>query len=221
MTVATPVTIPLKNIQLNPGSLMTIHDVTWEQFEAILEEREAEGIRTRVAYSKGTLEIMSPLPVHERQHRIIGYIVSTLLDVQERDWEDFGSTTFKKKAKAAGLEPDTCFYIQNAEKVRDRMRIDMTVDPPPDLAIEADVTSKTTLDIYEALEVPEVWIYTEEKFTIHVLTEGKYVESSISPTFPNLPILELIPQLVDRAFTDGSSTMLRELRKQMREKVWN
>jgi Uma2 family endonuclease len=200
MTIATPVTIPLKNIQLNPGSLMTIYDVTWEQFEAILEEREAEGIRTRIAYYKGIVEI---------------YIVTTLLDVQGRDWEDFGSSTFRKKAKEAGLEPDTCFYIKNARQVRDRKRIDMTVDPPPDLAIEADVTSFTTLDIYEALEVPEVWIYTEEKFTIHVLIDGKYVESSTSPTFPNLPILELITQLVDRAFTEGSSTMLRELRKQM------
>jgi Uma2 family endonuclease len=215
MTAAIPVTIPIKNIQLNPGSLMTIRDVTWEQFEAILEEREAEGIRTRIAYIQGTLEIMSPLPIHERLHRIIGHIVVALLDIQERDWEDFGSTTFRKKAKKAGLEPDTCFYIQNAEKVRDRKRIDMTVDPPPDLAIEADVTSQTALDIYEVLEVPEVWIYTEEKFTINVLTDGKYVESSTSPTFPNLPILELIPQLVYRAFTEGSSKMLRELRKQM------
>jgi Uma2 family endonuclease len=215
MTATIPVTIPIKNIQLDPGSLMTVRDVTWEQFEAILEEREAAGIRTRIAYIQGTLEIMSPLPIHERPHRIIGYIVTTLLDVQGRDWEDFGSTTFKKKAKAAGLEPDTCFYIQNAEKVRDLKRIDMSVDPPPDLAIEADVTSLTSLDIYEALEVPEVWIYTEEKFTINVLTDGKYVESSTSPTFPDLPILELIPQSVDRAFTEGSSKMLRELRKQM------
>jgi Uma2 family endonuclease len=215
MTATIPVAIPIKNIQLNPGSLMTIRDVTWEQFEAILAEREAAGIRTRIAYIQGTLEIMSPLPIHERPHRIIGDIVKALLDVQGRDWEDFGSTTFRKKAKKAGLEPDTCLYIQNAEKVRDRKRIDLTVDPPPDLAIEADVTSQTALDIYESLEVPEVWIYTEEKFTINVLTEGKYLESSISPTFPKLPILELIPQLVDRAFTEGSSKMLRELRKQM------
>ena len=59
MTIAIPVTIPIKKIQINPGSIITIHDVTWEQFEAILEEREAEGIRTRIAYSKGTLEIRS------------------------------------------------------------------------------------------------------------------------------------------------------------------
>jgi Uma2 family endonuclease len=215
MTIAIPVTIPIKNIQLNPGSMITIHDVTWEQFEAILEEREAEGIRTRIAYSQGTLEIMAPLPAHERPHRIIGYIVTAILDAQERDWEDFGSTTFRKKAKAAGLEPDTCFYIQNAQQMRERMRIDMAVDPPPDLAIEADVTSLTTLDIYQALEVPEVWVYTLEKFTINVLIDSRYVESSTSPTFPNLPILELIPNLVKQAFQEGSSKMLRELRKQM------
>ncbi|GAA6617708.1 hypothetical protein [Scytonema sp. NUACC26] len=83
------------------------------------------------------------------------------------------------------------------------------------MAIEADVTSITTLDAYEALAVPEVWIYTQEKFTINVLTNGKYVESTTSPTFPGLPILELIPKLVKQAFQDGSSKVLREFRKQM------
>lgn len=209
------VTIPINKIELNPGSLITLNDLTWEQFEAFLEEKEANGIKTRVAYSQETLTIMSPLLAHERPHRIISDIVKVLLDSQERDWEEFGSTTFRKKAKKVGLEPDTCFYIQNAQKMRSRMRIDLTVDPPPDLAIEVDVTSKTTLDAYEALAVPELWIYTEEKFTIQVFTDGLYVESSISPTFPNLPILELIPNLVNQVLTMGSSKMLRELRKKM------
>ncbi|NER06024.1 MAG: Uma2 family endonuclease, partial [Okeania sp. SIO3C4] len=158
------VTIPINKIELNPGSLITLNDLTWEQFEAFLEEKEANGIKTRVAYSQETLTIMSPLPAHERPHRIISDIVKVLLDSQERDWEEFGSTTFRKKAKKVGLEPDTCFYIQNAQKMRSRMRIDLTVDPPPDLAIEVDVASKATLDAYEALAVPELWVYTEEKF---------------------------------------------------------
>ena len=214
MTVAPSVAIPIKDIQLNPGSAISIHNISWEQFEAILAELGEER-RTRIAYSKGTLEIMSPLPAHERPHRIIGYLVTTLLDAQERDWEDFGSTTFRKKAKEAGLEPDTCFYIQNARQVRDCMRMDLAIYPPPDLAIESDVTSKTTLDAYESLEVPEVWIYTGEKFTINVLIGSEYAESSTSPTFPDLPILELIPRLVQQAFQEGSSKVLRELRKQM------
>ncbi|MGD1807260.1 Uma2 family endonuclease [Dapis sp. BLCC M126] len=208
-------TIPINKIQLNPGSLITLNDLTWEQFEEFMEEKEAQKIKTRIAYIKGTLSIMSPFPAHERPHRIISDIVKILLDSQERDWEEFGSTTFNNRAKKVCLESDTCFYIQNAQKIRPRMTVDLTVDPPPDLTIEVDVTSKTTLGIYEALEVPELWIYTEEKFTIKVFTDGLYVESSISPTFPNLPILELIPSLVEQAFTIGSSKMLREFRKKM------
>jgi len=212
MTVTTPVTIPIKNIQLNPGSAIALNEISWEDFEAILKEREAEGIRTKIAYSKGILTIMSPLAAHERPHRIIGDIVKVLLDSQERDWEDFGSTTFRKKAKEAGLEPDTCFYIQNAQQMRGCLKIDLTIDPPPDLSIETDLTSKTTLEAYEALEVPELWIYTEEKFTIYVFRDGKYIESSISPTFPNLPILELIPSLVKQVYSEGSRKMLNTLR---------
>ncbi len=207
--------IPINKIQLNPGSLITLNNLTWEQFEAFLEEKEANGIKTRIAYIQGILTIISPLPAHERPHRIISDIVKILLDSQERDWEEFSSITFRKKTKQVALEADTCFYIQNAQKMRPRMRIDLTVDPPPDLAIEVDLTSKTTLDAYEALEVPELWIYTEEKFTIKVFTNGLYLESSISPNFPDLPILELIPSLINQPFTIGSSKMLRELRKKI------
>ena len=91
------------------------------------------------------------------------------------------------------------------------LRVDLTVDPPSDLAIETDLTSKTTLDAHKALKVPELWIYTEEKLTIYVLRDSKYRESVSSPTFPHLAILELIPRLVKQAFIEGSRKMLREL----------
>ncbi|HBL12545.1 MAG TPA: hypothetical protein DD379_14300 [Cyanobacteria bacterium UBA11162] len=215
MTTATPVTIPIKQIHLTPGSLVTISDVTWEQFEAILKEI-TEKRSTRLAYSKGTLEIMSPLPAHERPNRIIADLVKLLLDGQERDWEDFGSTTLRRKDKKAGLEPDTCLYIKNAQQVRDCMEsMDLTTVPPPDLAIETDVTSKTTLEAYEAIGVPEVWVYDQGKLKIHLLQDGKYIESTTSPTFPNLPIPDLIPKLVKQCLKQGSSQVLRNLRTEI------
>ncbi len=216
MVVAVPVTIPIKTINLSPGSHLLISDVTWEQYEALLLELGEDRCVPRINYCHGTLEIMSPLPVHERPHRIIAYIVTTILDAQDRPWEDFGSTTFKK-LKQAGLEPDTCFYIQNADRVRDLLRMDMTQDPPPDLAIEADVTSKTTLDAYAMLKVPEVWVYDNSKLKIYVLQGEDYQEAKFSPTFPDLPISDLIPQLVQRAFQVGSSRMLRELRERLNQ----
>jgi Uma2 family endonuclease len=206
------VTIPLRAIELTPGSLISIHDVSWQDFEALLTELP-ESRSTRIAYYRGTLEIMSPLASHERPHRIIGYIVTAILDAQGRDWDDFGSTTLKRP-QIAGVEPDTCFYIQNAARVRGCTDLDLSANPPPDLAIESDVTSKTTLDAYEALHVPEVWIYRNQQLKIYVLQENGYVESSTSPTFPNLAIAELIPHLVQKAIAEGTSKMLRDLRTQ-------
>jgi Uma2 family endonuclease len=212
--VANPVTVALKAIDLTPGSHLIISDVTWEQYEAFLAELGEDRRVPRINYSKGLLEIMSPLPAHERPHRIIGYIVTAILDAQSRDWEDFGSTTFKRH-KQAGLEPDTCFYIENAERIRDCMRMDLEKDPPPDLAIEADVTSKTTFEAYEAMKIPEIWVYDGGKLSIYILQNEQYVEQVASLVFPDLPILEMVPHLIAKAFQDGTSKMLRDLRKQI------
>ena len=211
--VASPVTIPIRAINLSPGSHLLIEEVSWEQYESLLQELGVKRRIPRINYSNGTLELMSPLPAHERPHRIIGYIVTAILEAREQDWEDFGSTTFKK-LKQAGLEPDTCFYINNAERIRSLQRIDLETDPPPDLAIEADVTSQTTLEAYEAIEVPEVWIFAQGKLKIYVLEPAGYRQSSISPTFPDLELTEMIPRLVQQAFAQGTRQMLRSLRQQ-------
>ncbi len=212
------ITIPIRAIEVTPGSTISIHNLSWQDFEEIIAEL-GEQRNTRIAYYRGTLEIMSPLAIHVseacpkgiRPHRIIADIVKAILDFQQRDWDDFGSTTLKRP-QIAGVEPDTCFYIQNASLVRGCTDIDLDIYPPPDLAIESDVTSKTTLDAYKALGVPEVWIYRNRNLRIYLLQNGEYVESSVSLVFPDLPISKMIPQLVQKAIDDGSSRMLRELR---------
>ncbi|KAM3095819.1 Uma2 family endonuclease [Phormidesmis sp. 146-12] len=216
--IVTPVTVPIKNIVLEPGSVLTITDITWEKFEAILEEL-GEKRSARIAYSNGVLEIVSPLPAHERPNRIIGRIVTILLDARNLEWEDFGSTTFRRKKKQAGLEPDTCFYIgENAKRVRScMMSMNLDVYPPPDLAIEADVTSKTTLEAYAGIQVPEVWIYNRGKLKINLLNNGEYQESPTSLIFPDLPIMQLIYDRVQQAMQEGTSSMLKQLRQEMRD----
>lgn len=209
------VTIPIDAIELTPGSQISIHNLSWQDFETILTNL-GEKRSTRVAYYRGTLEIMSPLAIHERPHRIIAYIVTAILEAQGRDWDDFGSTTFKRP-EIAGVEPDTCFYIQNASRVQGCTNMDLAIYPPPDLAIESDVTSKTTLNAYTALCVPEVWIYSNQQLIIHVLENSSYVQTPISPIFPNLPVTQLIPQLVQKAIDEGTSKMLRDLKAQLRQ----
>ena len=212
------VTLQLRQISVPPGHRVLLHDVSWQEFEAILEEL-GEARATRIAYSTGTLEIRMPLPEHEVNKEIIGDMVKILMEELEIDRQCFGSTTFKRKDMAQGIEPDQSFYIQNYALMIGKKRIDLTVDPPPDLAIEVDVTSKTQLDAYETLGVPELWRYENGKLQINVLQDGKYIESEVSPTFPNLPIVEAISQFVQQSITMGESPTLRAFRKWVREQV--
>lgn len=214
MVVSLPVTIPIRAMTLSPGSHLLIGNVSWAQYEALLTELGEDRKTPRINYCHSILELIAPLPIHERPNRIIADIVKTLLDIQDRDWEDFGSTTFRK-AQEAGLEPDTCFYIQNAERMRCCDRFNPDEDPPPDLAIESDVTSQTTLDTYLSLQVPEVWIYAGEVLTIYVFHHGIYQTSNTSPTFPSLSMTDMIPQLLQQAKQIGTRKMLKQLRQSL------
>lgn len=207
MTVA----ILVQDLEVTPGNRVGIHHLSWSDFTNILEDL-SENRSTRIAYHAGTLEIMSPLAAHERPHRIIASIITTILESQERDWEDFGSTAIKR-SPVAGIEPDTCFYIQNAAQVQGCTNLDLANYPLPDLAIESDVTSLTVINAYVALQIPEVWVYRHQQLTIYILDNQSYQESNTSLAFPTLPVITLIPQLVDQAIDLGTRKTLQNLKQ--------
>ncbi len=115
------------NLHLEPGQKVTLQPVSWEGFEAILSQLE-ERRSSRIAYADGILEIMAPLPEHERAKVLLADLVKTLLKAQKRQWEPLGSTTFKREEMKAGIEPDDCFYIQNYKAVIGKNRLDLTVE---------------------------------------------------------------------------------------------
>jgi len=198
-----------------PGQRLLIHDLNWSDFEAILDEL-GEKRASRIAYSDGILEIRMPLPEHEVDKELIGDLVKILLEELEIDCECFGSTTSKKKKANSGLEPDQCFYIKNHQQMRGKRRLDLTVDPPPDLAIEVDVTSKTQIEAYTRLGVPELWVYEGTQLTIYLLQSGQYQASATSPTFPNLPILAWVAEVLEQSRAIGRSPALRAFRQTVR-----
>ncbi|MBE9017440.1 Uma2 family endonuclease [Chroococcidiopsidales cyanobacterium LEGE 13417] len=198
MTTTSSVVKPVSQMQLAPGSVVTIPNVSWQEFELILHEL-GEHRAARIAYSQNTLEIMVPLPEHERPKEIISDIIKILLRRIGKRYEPFGSTTFTQEG-IAGVEPDACFYIQNYQPG----------DPPPDLAIEIDVTSKTTLDAYKDIGFPEIWVYDSGRLRIYLLRDGEYIESNISPIFPQIPLNQLISTTVERAWQVGSVQALEE-----------
>lgn len=210
--------LELRQLRIQPGQQLLLEDVSWQQLESILAEL-GESRAARLSYSNGRLEIMVPLPEHEKAKEIIGDMVKILLEEQQIAFETLGSTTLKNERMTQAVEPDTCFYIQNQEAVIGKNRLDMSLDPPPDLAIEIDLTSRTQLDNYQILGVPELWRYAQRGLQINVLQAGRYVESDFSPTFPEIPIIELVNRYVGQSQVYGRTQAIQGFRSWLRENL--
>ncbi|WP_414569954.1 Uma2 family endonuclease [Nostoc sp. CCY 9925] len=203
--------LELKRIHVPPGQRVLVQDVTWQELETILEEL-GEHRAARIAYDRGTLEIMAPLPEHEYDKEIISDLLKALLEELNTEFISLGSTTFKNQAMVQGIEPDQCFYIKNESKVRGKKRLDLTVDPPPDLALEIDITSRTHPNIYQALKVPELWRFERGKLQINILRDGHYVESQQSLNFPLFPLIEVIPKYLEQSVISGRNVTIKAFR---------
>ena len=210
--------LELRQLKIQPGQQLLVEDVNWQQFESILAEL-GERRASRLSYSNGRLEIMVPLPEHEKAKEIIGDMVKILLEARQIAFESLGSTTLKNERMSQAVEPDTCFYIQNQAAVIGKNRLDMSVDPPPDLAIEIDLTSRTQLDNYQILGVPELWRYARRGLQINVLQAEQYIESDVSPTFPNIPIVQLVNQYTQQSQVAGRTRAIQAFKNWVGENL--
>ncbi len=167
-----------------------LHNISWETFEALLRDT-GEDRGSRFAYDCGVLEIMTPLFEHENPKSNFGNFIIALAEELGIEVRSAGSTTLKRKVSKRGIEPDTCYYIQNELAIRGKQTLDLENDPPPDLAIEIDITSSSVnkLGIYSALGVAELWRYDGQNLKFYQLIEGQYVECKFSIAFPLVSVL--------------------------------
>jgi Uma2 family endonuclease len=167
---------------------VVLNNVDWRSYSRmlhILGDRPS----VRLTYDRGTLEIMTLTFGHESWARFFFRLVVVLTEELGLPLQSGGSTTFRKRPKQRGLEPDECFWIANEALVRGKSRLKLGVDPPPDLAIEIEVTRSALnrMGIYAALGIPEVWRYDEQKVTFHErAADGKYLSVGHSRCFPRL-----------------------------------
>lgn len=161
-----------------------LEQVSWKTYESLLADYE-DHAGPRFYYDNGTLEIKMPSAIHEKANRTLAQLVSVLAEELNIDLVGLGSTTFKREDLLKGFEPDSCFYIQNADAVFEKEKIDLEIDPPPDLVIEADVTSKSLnkFMLFSAMGVPEVWRYDDGRVTMYQLVGGQYAEAGHSSAF--------------------------------------
>ena len=189
-----------------------LHNIAWETYEAILADMEDRAIR--LTYDQGDLEIMSPSDEHERIKSLVGRMIEAMTEELDIPIRSAGSTTLRRQLKRRGLEPDECYYVAHEPQMRGRDDIDLNVDPPPDLAIEVDI-SHSSLDrfgIYAAIGVPEIWRLEEGQVRVYLLQGEQYVPQSPSPAFPFLPLAEVSRILGQRNETD-ETTWIRSFRR--------
>jgi Uma2 family endonuclease len=199
----------MSSVKLPTVQRLILDNVDWRSYRRwlrLLDDRP--GIR--LTYDRGRLEIMTLTFGHESWAHLIGRLIVVLTEELGLPIAGGGSTTFKRKRKRRGLEPDECFWIANESKVRGKTRIDLRIDPPPDLTLEIDIThsSLNRLAIYAALAILEVWRFDGRVLTFLVLAaDGKYVEAATSGSFPGLTAADLLPFLALRGQIDENAVV--------------
>jgi Uma2 family endonuclease len=202
-----------EHIQLPTGSVMRMPG-TWEDYCALRDSRGDQAV-PRIKYRDGEILLMSPLPRHGREANILADIIKVLLESQGRNYEAFTPITMELPT-ITGIEPDYCFYIENVQAVLGKDRLNWQSDPPPDLVIEVDVTSYTSVSDFLPYQVPEVWVYKQDKLYIYVLHAGQYELCENSRCFPGVALPELIEQCFATAKQQGTGVAISQLRQALR-----
>lgn len=158
------VLVSSEKLELPPGSFVYL-PATWQDYQNLRDRRGDKSI-PRIKYRHGEVLLMSPLPAHGRDANLLADIAKALLDNDGREYDAFTPVTMSLPEKS-GIEPDYCFYIDNWQAVSGKERIDWEQDPPPDLAIEIDVTSYSDVQDYLPYRVPEIWLFKKQQLFIY------------------------------------------------------
>jgi Uma2 family endonuclease len=207
--VATP---PASPAQAPPEARLVFAGVRWHEYEAML--RIVGERRIRVTYDAGTMEVTMPSQRHEQAAQLLGLFVTRLAEEWEIPYEPLGMTAWKLSSAAKGLEADQCYYIQHHLVAREKETLDLETDPPPDLAIEVDITTSSLdrMEIYAELRVPEVWRYDGATVIMYQLQpEGRYQPCESSRSFPGLRPAD-VERFIELGRTTDKIRWARELR---------
>ncbi len=196
-----------------------LHDVSWDAYAAIgeaLRDRPAY----RVTYDSGDLEIMVTSAEHEEGKHLLGLLVVLLATELGIPVKGYGSTTYQRKRLEKGLEPDECFYFHNLGRVRGKKRIDLMRDPPPDLALEVEVTRSAInrMAIFAKIGVPEVWRFRRSQITVYQLHKGRYQAARRSAYFPMIDPRQL-ERFVRLGQEEDDARMIRAFREWIRKEI--
>src|SRR5579884_552502 len=198
---------------------LVLSGIDWPAYVAfgdLLGERHV-----RLTYNAGELEFMTLSPEHERAKKLLARLLEALTEELDIDIAGYGSMTCRREDLDRGLEPDECYWIAHEPQVRGRHDIDLDRDPPPDLALEVEI-SRSALDrlgLYASLDVSEVWRWDGQTLRVCILqADGSYAESQQSKAFPFLPVADLVRFLTGDE-NQSETKRLRAFRTWVREQA--
>jgi Uma2 family endonuclease len=172
--------LPEESFHDDEDGRVLLHDVSWDRYEALLAFIGEDFPGVRVTYLEGALEIVTTSRFHEAIKTMLARLVEAYAVETRLDLNGYGATTFRKRAKRRGAEPDECYVVGRLGKV-------------PDIAFEVVWTSGglDKLDVYAGLGVPEVWLWMEGALTVHALGARGYRKVKRSRFLPGLDPAEL------------------------------
>lgn len=150
----------------------------WAAFEKFLELR-GDAAGTRLTYSNGRLEIMSPSENHEAIKTRIGRLLECWSEEFDVELDGYGSWTVKNVPAEVAAEADECYVLGDREPGKH-----------PDLAIEVNWSKRglDKLDVWRQLAVPEVWVWEEGRLRVFRLTSSGYKPSKRSKLLPEIDL---------------------------------
>ncbi len=201
--------------QLDPTQIIALPNVSWQTYQSLKKDMgDHRGIR--LSYSQGLLRIKMPSKIHEIINRLLARLVVTLTEELGLEIVDMGSATLDREDLARGVEPDTCFYIQNAQQLGG-LNPNIPPNLPPDLVIEVDITSPSNqrMEIYQKLGIPEVWRYAPNQGLRIYHLRAEYEVAAYSLAFPILPVAKVNQVLSDRQ-TRTENSVIYDFRQWIR-----
>ena len=212
-------TIAKKSVEKVVERFVTLDNISWDTYRR-LQADHPDSAGPRFTYDEGRLQIMSLGSIHEETNRTLEQLVEIVTEEMGIDLRRFGSTTFDREDLAKGFEPDSCFYIQHLDAIGGKRKLDIRVDPPPDLVIEIDISSGSLdkLPLFASVGVPEVWQFSRNVVAILKLENGKYINAERSLA---LPLLN--GEIITKFLTDnqqmGSNAWKRGVREWVRAQL--
>jgi Uma2 family endonuclease len=206
-------------LDLSPRQRFLLRGIDWATYQTI--SRALDGRHLRLSYDGENLELMTISGIHATLSRLLGRFVVVLTEELELPLRSCGDMTLDRADLQRGLEADESFYIENEPLVRDKDQADLTVEPPPDLGVEIDITSSSRrrMAIYAAIKVPEVWRYDSRTLTVFVLgPDGQYEEAAASRTFPQIRI-EQIADFLAQVNQVEENELVKQFRAWVRQQI--